>query len=330
MHSTVPAGSEVPDLMQNGRPEYVKKVTLVLKGSKLDKEATSALGGTAGSVSVEAVVPEGEEVSVSVMVVPTHTSRTNMPAATVPQATSNEAIVETSKIEAIVADLQLASPATSSEKPAGIYQSILDTTLSSVKDTLDQSASAAKVSRAGLQHEKARAMFEKHGLTLAPRAWPPKDAISERIEKPIRLRVHRCCHRCQSDFGAEKICPNCTHKRCTKCPRYSAKAHLDPKGRQEAGGAPADINVNEPEGENPEVGKVEVEKPGAVTGEAMSQSRKLVLTKPAKNGGSDLVHKPVSQRVRRTCHKCETEFFRAEKICAYCGHLRCKICPRDP
>ena len=51
------------------------------------------------------------------------------------------------------------------------------------------------------------------GLTL-----PSRTGGQPLVHKKIRQRVHRTCHRCQTDFGAEKICIKCKHNRCNKCP----------------------------------------------------------------------------------------------------------------
>ncbi|KAF7596358.1 hypothetical protein BBP40_002102 [Aspergillus hancockii] len=79
-----------------------------------------------------------------------------------------------------------------------------------------------------IQEEKARALFAKYGLTLEPGEWKsPNPAIKvQRVAKPIRMRVRRNCHRCQTTFGPDKLCVNCQHVRCKKCPRYpAAKSH---------------------------------------------------------------------------------------------------------
>jgi hypothetical protein len=47
-------------------------------------------------------------------------------------------------------------------------------------------------------------------------------------------------------------------------------------------------------------------------------------------GAPDLVLKKPTQRVRRTCHQCQTLFAPHTKTCANCSHVRCTDCPRDP
>lgn len=63
---------------------------------------------------------------------------------------------------------------------------------------------------------------------------------------------------------------------------------------------------------------------------------KVVLRRPAKPGGQELVYKKVRQRVRRTCCQClefeglEISFQGGKLSCPKCNHARCTDCPRDP
>lgn len=163
------------------------------------------------------------------------------------------------------------------------------------------------------QQEKARALFAKYGLTLEPDEWvskPRHNWDTERVEKPIRMRVRRNCHRCQTTFGADKICTNCQHPRCKKCPRYPvAKTPEEKEARAKA-------------------------KAAAAAKEALARKGKRSanppLTIPSRTGGQDLVRRPVMQRVRRNCHLCHSLFVGDSKECAICHHIRCKKCPRDP
>ncbi|KAI9836608.1 MAG: hypothetical protein M1819_001240 [Sarea resinae] len=173
---------------------------------------------------------------------------------------------------------------------------------------------SAAESRYAAQQEKTRALFEKYGLTYTPQEWAlPNRKAAERVEKPIRMRVHRQCHRCQTTFGREKTCSNCQHERCKKCPRFPAKKSKEAKER----GAAASGLTGTPGTEK-------------ARGKAIKRSHGDLLTIPSKTGGQDLVRKPIRQRVHRTCHKCQAEFTPGEKDCVKCGHVRCKKCPRDP
>ncbi|KAH0548249.1 hypothetical protein GP486_008043 [Trichoglossum hirsutum] len=177
------------------------------------------------------------------------------------------------------------------------------------KTTVPPKATAVPsgVTRDPLNQEKAKALFQKYGLNLEPDEWPLSSRKpGERVEKPIRMRIHRTCHRCQNTFGCEKTCVKCGHNRCKKCPRYPPKKLL-PKGKDKEKGAAALGPDGKPK-----------------------QKQKYQLTMPSRTGGQDRVRKVIRQRVHRKCHKCDVEFHRGEKLCVGCGHIRCKRCPRDP
>ncbi|KAK9858777.1 hypothetical protein MYU51_018123 [Penicillium brevicompactum] len=164
---------------------------------------------------------------------------------------------------------------------------------------------------------KTSALFAKYGLTLDPGAWDtPADLQLNRVAKPIRMRVRRTCHRCETTFGAEKVCINCSHTRCTKCPRF-----------------PLDRAEGEPHIRKPNIHDMSATHP---RGLAMMPNLKYTgnanhpLTKLSHTGGQDLIRKPVRQRVHRSCHVCTAQFSPGTKKCEVCSHVRCKKCPRDP
>lgn len=131
------------------------------------------------------------------------------------------------------------------------------------------------------------------------------------------MRIHRTCHKCNTTYGANKICANCKHPRCTKCPRYPLKKE---KGRTVLAGL-GPVPVME------ERGVRGAEREGKET----EKKEKLVMTMPSKTkGGQPLVRKKPMQRVRRNCHECGCLYAAGSKICARCEHMRCADCPRDP
>ncbi|KAM0147734.1 hypothetical protein ACHAQE_010007 [Botrytis cinerea] len=167
-----------------------------------------------------------------------------------------------------------------------------------------------KISRADINAERARKLAERFQLQIEPHEWQTLTGEKDvwRIEKPIRMRIHRTCHKCDTTFGANKICTNCEHPRCTKCPRYPLKKKE--KGKT----AVANIGPT----------KVEVDR-------EWKKAEKLIMTLPSqKLGGQPLVRKKPMQRVRRTCHECSTLFTAGNKICTTCSHTRCADCPRNP
>lgn len=196
-----------------------------------------------------------------------------------------------------------ATPSTSTAVPAAPATTNTPAPVATTPTTAPAQASGpGTYTRSTLQQERARALFAKYGLTLESHEWITTGTNAtnvQRVEKPIRMRVHRSCHRCGATYGADKICAKCEHKRCKKCPRY-------PKKKPKTG----------EKGKGPE--------------ESKPKPRKPLLTIKSKTGG-ELVYQPSRQRVRRTCHKCETMFQPpSATICEKCQHVRCTKCPRDP
>ncbi|KAI2620056.1 hypothetical protein GGR54DRAFT_639825 [Hypoxylon sp. NC1633] len=60
----------------------------------------------------------------------------------------------------------------------------------------------------------------------------------------------------------------------------------------------------------------------------------IILKRPGKTGGQDLVYKGKPRmRVRRMCHVCDsliTTHSKQARVCDNCGHRRCADCPRSP
>jgi hypothetical protein len=156
------------------------------------------------------------------------------------------------------------------------------------------------LNRNAMQQERARALFAKYGLSLDTHEWIATSApapLVPRVEKTIRMRVHRSCHRCGTFYGAERVCQQCDHKRCKKCPRYPKKKSAD-KGK--------DVQDDD-------------------------QPRKKRLLTVTARAGNELVYQPPKQRIKRACHKCETPFIPpTATVCDECRHVRCTKCPRDP
>jgi hypothetical protein len=160
-----------------------------------------------------------------------------------------------------------------------------------------------QLDRSTMQQERACALFAKYGLTLESHEWitsATTKPVVQRVEKSIRMRVHRSCHHCGSLYGQENVCLECEHKRCKKCPRY-------PKKKM-------------PLEKETKIEMVIAEKP----------KRKRVLT-VTTSAGNELAYQPAKQRVRRSCHKCEAVFVPpTATICEQCRHIRCTKCPREP
>ncbi|KAJ5952293.1 uncharacterized protein N7479_010706 [Penicillium vulpinum] len=169
-----------------------------------------------------------------------------------------------------------------------------------------------------VQREKARALFAKYGLAIDTSEWKtPTDPKITRVTKPIRMRVHRTCHRCETTFGAEKICINCQHTRCTKCPRYPTARNTD-----------AEPVIRK--AKNPGIYVLQPRLFPRTSHLKLSTTKEISFKMPSPTGGQDFIHRPVRQRVHRYCHNCDFLFTSGSKECPNCSHVRCKICPRDP
>ncbi|GKZ23969.1 hypothetical protein AbraIFM66951_010221 [Aspergillus brasiliensis] len=131
-----------------------------------------------------------------------------------------------------------------------------------------------------IQEEKARALFAKYGLTLEPGEWrSPSDTTVQRVVRPIRMRVRRTCHRCQTTFGPNKVCVNCQHVRCKSCPRHPSTKTNDHRDDTQA--ALQAIVAQK------------LHKPAPV----QHKPKQAPLTLPSRTGGQDVIHHPTRQRI---------------------------------
>ncbi|KAJ9154807.1 Zinc finger, RING/FYVE/PHD-type [Pleurostoma richardsiae] len=172
-----------------------------------------------------------------------------------------------------------------------------------------------RIPRSKIHEERARKLAEKFGLEIKPSEWHSTEGDALRVEKPIRMRVHRKCHLCNSTFGAAKECPKCGHTRCKQCTRSPPKRTEAEKiaSRERRAAIIKERAENAP-----------------IIADWDISDKKIVLKRPGKAGGQELVHKKPRQRVRRTCHVCQKLFQSGNKTCSNCGHVRCTDCPRDP
>ncbi|KJZ78008.1 hypothetical protein HIM_02645 [Hirsutella minnesotensis 3608] len=178
-------------------------------------------------------------------------------------------------------------------------------------------AGVSKVSRSQLLEERTMRLAERYGLEISASDWirtTPDDTVL-RTDKPIRIRVRRTCHRCNTSLSTTRECPNCQHLRCAQCVRYPPKrTEADKVASRERRAAFLQANK-----EN-----------CPIVADYSYDAKEVVLKRPSKTGGQDLYQKKPRQRVRRTCHECQTQFIASDKKCLGCSHVRCTDCPRDP
>ena len=210
-----------------------------------------------------------------------------------------------------------------------------------------------------IQEEKARALFAKYGLTLEAGEWTAPVTVGvPRVEKQVRMRIHRTCHRCQTTFGADRICSHCQHTRCKKCPQWPGGKSKHSKGKgTTVGGVAADDGLDK--------------KAGALTVGHRATGKEMTMRAPTqrvrrkRDPYVNTIHSLTSQlircrsksdkqsagypadteetfplakremknirtRVRWNCEKCDKVFKDTEKTCGGCGHEKCDDCPRNP
>ncbi|KAL8953413.1 MAG: hypothetical protein Q9222_000726 [Ikaeria aurantiellina] len=230
-------------------------------------------------------------------------------------------------------------PTTSSPAPSTTQQPAEGTT---AKPPNPRLAVTAAASSAALE-EKARALFAKYGLTLEPGEWTtPMKPDAERVEKRIRMRVHRTCHYCQSMFGPDKVCGNCKHSRCKKCPRYPKKRTKESKEKDiMTGGAAAAstddtiLNLKSLTISSRATGKQISYKPATQRVRRTChkpKTAKYPAGYPGDSGSNVAIRErhPIRTHVRWTCHECSKVFQDLSRKCEGCGHERCDDCPRRP
>ncbi|OTB09724.1 hypothetical protein K445DRAFT_281937 [Daldinia sp. EC12] len=177
---------------------------------------------------------------------------------------------------------------------------------------------ATKIPRIQIHEERAKKLGTKFGLEIKPSEWHTTEGDVLRVEKSVRMRIHRECHQCHSAFAAGDECPNCKHKRCKLCTRHPPKLRTEEEKQALREKREAAIRRN---------------KQNAPIVPSYDYSEKIVLKRPRKTG-QDLVYKGKARvRVRRHCHECNhliTGHAKQARVCDNCGHKRCADCPREP
>lgn len=172
---------------------------------------------------------------------------------------------------------------------------------------------ATRIPISQVHEDRARRIEENYGVEIEPSGWHSSQGDVYRVEKSVRVRVHKECHRCQASFGASKQCPDCNHHYCSKCNRSPPKrSESQKRGSRE---------------KREEKAQREQELAPIIPHYGLAEP--IVVTRPSKAGGQPLVHKPVRMRLRRVCHRCSTTFTSSTRVCQNCGHRRCDDCPHN-
>lgn len=293
--STLPADGPPLGERRKSLGKYVKRMSSVFKREKSSKPMSGAAAAPVASASEQqqskAKDPQREVVQ-------------NEAATAAATATTTQAFTQDSTETS--AATYVADPSYLSLKADSLCSPVADlltptTSIQAPAPALAPASSTPALDRNAMQRERARALFARYGLTLEPQDWVVSSApapLVPRVEKPIRMRVHRSCHRCGTLYGHDKVCVQCEHKRCKQCPRYPKKKTAGEKGK---------------------------------TAEAADQPKKKKLLTVTTRHGNDLAYQPAKQRVRRSCHKCDAFFVPpTASTCESCSHVRCTKCPREP
>lgn len=157
---------------------------------------------------------------------------------------------------------------------------------------------------------------------MNPHSWYQMEGHVLRVQKPVRMRVHRKCHHCGRGINQSGSCDGCKHRVCGQCTR-------SPPKRTEAENAASRERRDH-------IVKDRMAN-AMIVPDWNSRTREGAMpSKPGRPGGQELVYKKVRQRVRRTCCQCreaygsETAFQGGRLDCPKCDHARCTDCPRDP
>ncbi|CAK7264648.1 hypothetical protein SEPCBS57363_001183 [Sporothrix epigloea] len=215
------------------------------------------------------------------------------------------------------ADTSPATPAAAPAEaatPAAVVTSN-DAPTDKINKTSKESPETVKIPRTQLYEDRARKLGERFGLEIKPSEWHSTEGDALRVNKPIRMRVHRTCHQCSTDFGTAKECTSCKHVRCKLCTRYPAKRNETEK---QAARERRAVHLQKQKENAPIIADWEF------------PVKPMILTKPSKTGGQVLVYKKPRQRYRRNCCQCDKLILSGDKTCTGCGHSRCTDCPRDP
>ncbi|GAP84891.1 hypothetical protein SAMD00023353_0802140 [Rosellinia necatrix] len=176
---------------------------------------------------------------------------------------------------------------------------------------------ATKMPRIQVHEERMKKLGARFGLEIKPSEWHSSEGEVLRVDKAVRMRIHRECHHCQVRFGADNKCPKCHHTPCRQCTRY-------PNHETEA-----ERQANR----DRRAALIQKHQDMAPILPSYDYSTEIPLVRHRKTGGQGLVHKGRPRmRVRRYCHVCNNLIHphAAQSRTCECGHKRCDDCPRQP
>ncbi|KAF2971068.1 hypothetical protein GQX73_g2522 [Xylaria multiplex] len=221
---------------------------------------------------------------------------------------------------------------TSSAAPAAAPASIIQPPAPPAKK-LPEYEGATRIPRIQIHEERAKKLGARFGLEIKPSEWHSSEGEVLRVDKPVRMRIHRECHRCKSRFGAGNQ---------TEAERQANRERREALIQKHKDMAPIIPSYD-----------------------YSPQAQQIVLTRPRKVGAQDLVYKgrprmrcghkrcadcprfpdnkksypygyPNDEPGSKfkgvfACHECKTKFDpQAEDgtQCSKCAHEKCSECRR--
>ncbi|RYP26896.1 hypothetical protein DL768_011512 [Monosporascus sp. mg162] len=132
---------------------------------------------------------------------------------------------------------------------------------------------ATKIPRSQIHEERAKKLGARFGLEIKPSEWHSAEGDVLRVEKSVRMRIHRECH----------------HTRCKKCIRYPSKRN---ESEQQANRERREALAKKHKENAPIIPSYDY------------TPTTIVLKRPSKTNGQDLIYKKQRMRVRRRCGDC--------------------------
>jgi len=130
------------------------------------------------------------------------------------------------------------------------------------------------------------------------RASPYSSFDMPRTAAPLVRKVYRSCHRCATPFPfSERICQECDHLQCSKCPRRPTSSTHDLHSMLQDRDSYTQTHTH------------------------------IHNTGPRVR---ERTRKVPRQRIRWTCERCGSLFREKNRRCDSCGHIRCDDCQRAP
>lgn len=263
-------------------------------------------------------------------------------AAVNPSATEqpdSELLENTKQDEGAVTETKAAEP----RESIADSQLVPDDGMEEDMDSNEEPLTPAFSSRMGISEDKAKALFERYGIKYPSRYPVPSGETSpskiRRVERPVRIRIHWTCHECHRQFGHDRACVSCGHRRCSDCtraPPKKVKAILDEAKQSQMAAERSEVDRGQilaaiapntvAAAGQPRIASDDPLELDADETEDVDISQYTMEQRP--RSGIKLVMRTKAPKMRQVCHECQTPFRSQNRTeCEGCGHQRCDACP---